>query len=426
MQSPRQQPNQVRLTDRRDFLRQSAVLAGAASALGAPWVIAEQRVRGANDRIGIGYIGTGGRAGAHIGIGLQLKAQGLCETVAVCDVYGPRVRAAAEKTGGKIYRNYHELLADPRVDVVCIATPDRHHAQQAIDAVRAGKDVYCEKPLTHWSQFDLAKRIDEEATKHKRIVQVGTQFVADDVYAQVRKLIADGIVGKILHVQAAFFRRGDWGERMDIPDPNAQPGPDLDWQQFLGDAPKVEYSVSRFFQWRMYWDYAGGPATDLLVHTFTPVFCMLGLDYPERVMGGGGTFEYSREVPDQCNILVDYAGGPSVVLMNSLSNHVGTKHVLRGTDGIIEFEAGDRSGPGVRIVPFSKNDKKEISLPWQGMGDTAKMWRNLLECVRTRQEPYCPVSLGLRVQTPLIMGILSHRENKVARFDKEKQEIVLV
>ena len=158
--------------------------------------------------------------------------------MAVCDVYAPRVEAAAKKTGGKVYRNYKELLADPRVDVVCIATPDRHHAPQAIDAIRAGKDVYCEKPLTHWSQMDLARQLGEEAEKHQRIVQVGTQYVADDAYAQVRKLIEEGIVGKIVHVQAGYFRRGDWGERMPIPDPNAKPGPDLDWEQFLGDAPQ--------------------------------------------------------------------------------------------------------------------------------------------------------------------------------------------
>ncbi len=192
--------------------------------------------------------------------------------------------------------------------------------------------MYCEKPLTHWSQMDLARQVGEEAKKHQRIVQVGTQYVADDAYAQVRKMIADGVVGKIVHVQAGYFRRGDWGERMPIPDPNAQPGPDLDWEQFLGDAPKVDFSVSRFFQWRLCWDYAGGPATDLLVHSFTPVFCLLGLDFPERVMGGGGNFQYNREVPDQCNIIADYAGGPTVVLMNSLSNFTPIDTILRGTE----------------------------------------------------------------------------------------------
>ncbi len=134
-----------------------------------------------------------------------MKAQGRCEPVAVCDIYGPRVQAAARKTGGKIYRDHRELLADPRVDVVCIATPDRHHAPMAIDAIRAGKDIYCEKPLTHWSQMDLARQVGEEAEKHKRIVQVGTQYVADDAYAKVRKLLKEGIIGKVVHVQARLL-----------------------------------------------------------------------------------------------------------------------------------------------------------------------------------------------------------------------------
>lgn len=411
-------------SSRRGFLKATAV-ATTTSVFRPMFTIAEESGKGANERIGVGFIGVGSRCQEHINIVNSLKSQGDCEPVAVCDTYAPRAQAAAEKTGGKIYRDFRELLADPRVDVVCIATPDRHHAHQAIEAVRAGKDVYCEKPLTHWSQFALARQLEDEAEKHKRIVQVGTQFVADDAYAVVRKLIADGMVGRIVHAQAGYFRNNDWGERMPIPDPNAQPGPDLDWGQFLGDAPKVDFSVSRFFQWRMYWDYAGGPATDLLVHTFTPIACILDLDFPERVLGGGGTFQYQREVPDQCNILIDYAGGPSVALMSSLSNHVGTKHILRGTDGVIEFHAGDRVSPGIRVVPFNRNERKEILIPWQGMGDTAKMWVNFLHCIKSREAPYCPVSLGMRVQTPLLMGVLSHHENKVVRFDKVKKEIIL-
>ena len=221
----------------------------------------------------------------------------------------------------------HEaLLADPRVDVVCIARPDRLHAPQTIDALKAGKDVYCEKPLTHWSQFELAKQIEATANETGGWSRSGTQHMADDNYPEIIRLIHEGIIGKPVHVECSYFRRGDWGERMPIPDPNAQPGPDLIWERFLGDAPKVDFSVSRFFQWRMYWDYAGGPATDLLVHTFTPVFCILELDFPERVLGGGGNFQYDREVPDQCNIIADYPGGPSVVMMNSLSNHIAGRH----------------------------------------------------------------------------------------------------
>ena len=413
-------------SNRRQFLGQGlAAGAAAAVALSPGTAASRERAPGANERIGIGFIGTGGRCRAHINIVNDFKKQGLVEPVAVCDVYGPRVQEAAKRTGGTIYRNHKELLADPRVDAVCIASPDRHHAPQAIDAVRAGKDVFVEKPLVHWSQYDLARQLAEETAKHKRIVQVGTQYMADDAYAKIRKLIEDGVVGKIVHVQVGFFRRGDWGERMRIPDPNAKPGPDLDWEQFLGDAPNVPFSVSRFFQWRLYWDYAGGPATDLLVHAFTPVFAVLNLDFPERVLGGGGTFQYNREVPDQCNILADYPGGPSVVMMNSLSNFTGIDTMLRGTDGIIIWkDISHRDSKGARIVPVGKNEK-ETFIPWSGKGDTSRLWANFFQCVKSRKQPYSPIDLAVRVQAPLNMGILSHRESKVARFDTQKQQIIL-
>jgi predicted dehydrogenase len=322
-----------------------------------------------------------------------------------------------------MYRTHDELLEDPNVDIVCIATPDRLHAPQAIDAVNSGKDVYCEKPLTHWAQFDLARKLEEAADKTGRIVQVGTQYMADENYGKVSQMIKEGIIGKPVHAQLGYFRRGDWGERMHIPDPNAKPGPDLDWKRFLGDAPFVEFSVSRFFQWRLYWDYAGGPATDLLVHTFTPVFCLLDLDYPERVLGGGGQFQYDREVPDQCNLIADYEGGPSIVMMNSLSNYTGIETKIRGTNGIVIL-----TDKGIRIVPIDPSTNKEtdeIFFAWNGMGSTEKLWRNLLDCVKTRQQPFSPIAAGVRVQAPLSMAILSHRESKVALFDRTQQRIVI-
>lgn len=412
-------------TDRRSFLKTAAATAGASFAVGQT-VLAEE-AKGANERLGVGFIGTGGRCQAHIRIINDFKKKGLAEPVAVCDVYGPRLRAASKATGdAKMYKAHEELLQDPKVDIVCIATPDRHHAPQAIDAVRAGKDVYCEKPLTHWAQFDLAKKLGEETAKHKRVVQVGTQYIADDNYSKVREMIGEGIIGKPMHVELSYFRRGDWGERMSIPDPKAKPGPDLDWKRFLGDAPQVPYSVSRFFQWRLFWDYAGGPSTDLLVHMFTPVFCLLGLDFPQRVLGGGGTFQYNREVPDQCNIIADYADGPSVVMMNSLSNHVSSDTKIRGTDGLITWKSlGSRDSKGIRIVPFGK-DKKEIFLPWAGMGDTSRLWANLIDCVKTRKQPYSSISSAIRVQAPLSMAIMGHRANKVAMFDQKTETVKLV
>ena len=356
---------------------------------------------------------------------MDLKAKGRCEPVAVCDVYGPRVQAAAQATGGKIYRDYKELLADPRVDVVCIATPDRHHAPMAIDAIRAGKDVYCEKPLTHWSQMHLARQLGEEAEKHKRIVQVGTQYVADDAYAQARKLLKDGIIGKLGSRSGRLFPPRRLGRADADSRSQRQARPRARLGAIFGDAPKRDFDVSRFFQWRLFWDYAGGPATDLLVHVFTPVFCLLELDYPERVMGGGGTFQYNREVPDQCNIIADYTGGPSIALTNSLSNFTGIDTIIRGTDGLIKFGDIEHPGKGIRIVPADKG-VKEVMIPWQGMGDTAKLWSNLLDCVHSRQKPYSPIDIAVRVQAPLNMAILSHREQsgQVQQADNGHRTVV--
>ena len=411
-------------TNRRSFLKTTAA-AGAATAavFPAPQLIA-QTAKGANDRIGVGFIGVGGRSGAHQGIVQNFQNQGITQPVAVCDVYRPRLEAASKRLGdAKMYDEHEQLLEDPNVDVVCIASPDAHHAPQAIDALNAKKDVYCEKPLTHWNQFELAKQIDAAAKKNECLVQVGTQYMADENYPAIRKMIEDGAIGKPVHAQCAYMRRGDWGERMHIPDPNAKPGPDLNWQRFLGDSPQVPFSVSRFFQWRLYWDYAGGPATDLLVHSYTPVFAILGLDFPQRVFGGGGTFQYNREVPDQCNIIADYEDGPSVVMMNSLSNYTGIETKIRGTNGIVVLD-----GKGIRIVPIDPKTGKEteeMRLEWNGMGDTAKLWRNLLECVKTRQQPFSPIAAAVRVQAPQSMGIIGERENKVVLFNAETESIEL-
>ena len=410
-----------RKVGRRAFLKGAGAMAAGAAALRPAFTIAAESAKGANDRPGVGFIGTGGRSGSHRKIVHALQTQGKAQAVAVCDIYAPRLRNAAKATGGKPYKRHQDLLADPNVDIVCIATPDRHHAPQAIDAVEAGKDVYVEKPLTHWLQFDLARQLAELAAKHKRIVQVGTQYMADPAYEQVRQLIGEGIIGKPVHAQAGYFRRGDWGERMNIPNPKATPGPDLDWDAFLGDAPKVPFTVSRFFQWRLYWDYAGGPPTDLLVHTYTPIFWMLGVEWPERCVGMGGKWQYDglREVPDTFNMVIDYPGGPSVVLMNTLSNPTGCQSYIRGTNGLLQFQ-----GKRIVITPHKARKPSHV-IESKGFGDTGKLWLNLLDCVRSRQRPLSPVDVGAKVQAPLNMSVLSYRQSKVARFDAKAQKIVL-
>ena len=250
-------------TPRRSFLRATAAVSAAAAAA------SQLRAAGANDRLGIGVIGCGGRGGSHMYAYAQLAQRGVnVRIAAVCDVYKPRLARAADAHKAAAYMRHEDLLADSGVDVVSIATPDHVHGAQTIDAVRAKKDVYCEKPFTHWRQFEVTKRAIAEVKKSGRVFQLGTQGMSDRAWHQAAALIKEGAIGKPIHAECGYFRVGDWGERgMPIDDPNARPGPDLNWEAFLGDSPKRPFDVSRFFRWRMYEDYAGGPVTDLNIMT---------------------------------------------------------------------------------------------------------------------------------------------------------------
>jgi len=415
--------------NRREFLRKSAGGAMAAALSAASL----SRALGANEKMGIGFIGCGGRGLAHVSYVKQLQQAGeAVEIVAVFDLYRPRMESAARAASAKACMDYRELLADERIDAVCIATPDHHHGYQVIDAVRAGKDVYCEKPITHWRQFELTKRMAAEVKKHKRIVQVGTQGMSDTAWHQAAQLVKEGAIGKPIHAECGYFRIGDWGERgMPIDDQNAKPGPDLNWDAFLGDSPKRPFDVSRFFRWRMYWDYAGGPSTDLFPHSLTPVVEILGVGFPETVVATGGKFRYEeREVPDTFNMLIDYPENVTIAVLGTQGNDFpatggrgspGRCPVIRGWDGTITFE-GDSIV--VRPQPGVQRPAREVRIE---RGESMlEHWRNFLNCCRTREKPWSPVEdLGYHVQTALQMGVLSLREKEVARFDREKEQIVL-
>lgn len=417
-----------RTIPRREFIRTSAQAATLA-AVAFPFV-SRGRVIGANDRIGVGFIGVGGRGSSHVATVQRLIQGGEnLQIVAVNDAFRYRLDEAAKPTGAKPYMKHRDLLADPKVDVVCIATPDRLHVPQAIDAIRAGKDVYCEKPMGHWSQFDLAREFCEETQKLKRIVQVGNQGNSSPAWGKVRELIQQGAIGTIQHVQAGYYRYGDWGERMPIPDPEAKPGPDLDWDAFLGDAPKVPFSVQRFFSWRKYLDYAGGPCTDLFPHVFTPLVSALGLKYPSRTVASGGIFKfttYDREVPDTFNMCLDYPEKTSVVLMCTLSNEYPTEPAIRGDEGTLTLQdAGAWEAGFASLTVHPRKGEKKV-VPGLKTEATPLHWKNFIHCVRTREKPVSDVEFGLKVQAAMCMAMEGYLKKKVATFDFEKQKIVLV
>ncbi len=415
--------------NRRQFISKSAQAAGAAAVASSFPFVSSGRVLGANDCIGVGFIGVGGRGTSHLGTVQKLIHGGEnIRIVAVCDAFRYRLNEAGKTNGAKTWFKHQELLADPAVDVVCIATPDRLHMPQAMDAIHAGKDVYCEKPMGHWSQFDLCRRFCEETQKLGRVVQVGNQGNSSPAWAKVRDLVQQGTIGRLQHVLAGYYRLGDWGERMPIPDPEAKPGVDLDWEGFLGDAPKVPFTVQRFFSWRKYLDYAGGPCTDLFPHVLTPMVSALGLSYPSLAVASGGIFKYTtydREVPDTFNMSVDYPEKASVVLVCTLANNYVTEPCIRGDNGALTLQnaGGWESGfDSMTVMPLKGEPRV---LPGLKTEATSLHWKNFLHCVRTREKPVSDVEFALKVQAALNMSMLALLNRKVALFDAAERRIVL-
>jgi len=413
---------------RRQFI-QSAAATAAAGVLSAAPLVARGRVLGANDQLGIGFIGVGGRGSSHVGTVQRLIRDGeKLKIVAVCDAYRYRLDEAAKATGAKGYFRCAELLADANVDAVCIATPDRLHVPQALAAIRAGKDVYCEKPMGHWSQFGQAKQFYETTLKLRRVVQVGNQGNSSSAWQKVRELVRQGAIGRVQLVSAGFYRAGDWGERMPIPDREVRPGPELDWEAFLGDAPKVPFTVDRFFSWRKYLDYAGGPCTDLFPHVFTPFVSALDLQFPSRAVASGGIFKYNtydREVPDTFNMCLDYPQKLSIVIPCSLANDYPPEAAIRGDEGTLTLQNPGEWNVGFDSVTLVPRKGQNQVFPARKMDTTPLHWLNFIHCIRTREKPVSDVQFGLHVQAALNMAMLSLLKEKVATFDLAKQDIVL-
>jgi predicted dehydrogenase len=409
----------VQSSNRRHFFY---TLGGAAAISAVP---SRAETKSSRDKpLAIGLVGCGGR-GKYLGRELLAVRTAGCplELKAVCDIYRPRLESAAAAFQAKAFSTAAEMLSDGGLDGVIIATPDRTHVPLALDAVRAGKDVYCEKPVSHWSQFDLLKEFVAEVRKRNSIVQVGAQWVSDPIWSEAATQIKQGAIGKVVHAQTGYFRHGDEGERgMPIEDPNAQPGRGLDWGAFQGDGKTREFTVSRFFQWRMYLDYAGGPIMDLYPHPLTRLLKALSVGMPRRVVAVGGRFLYDggRDVPDTADVLIEYPDGPDVSVLGTLGNSEGLDTIIRGSQGTVTF---DKSF-GMTFAPMP--DGKGAALTLNSQEYVQNHLRDWLECIRTRQAPKCDIELAYIVQVPLIMAMRSLLESRVAIWDSSKEEIRLV
>jgi predicted dehydrogenase len=430
-------------TTRREFIRQvgAVAAAGAVASTGErpaaqTTMAAKGRVIGANDRINVGFIGCGGRMNTHIRRVMERnKERGDVQAVAVNDIWDKRKQRAREATGVEersVYHDYREICARPDVDVVVIASPDHWHHPQAMEALRQGKDVYLEKPMTY--TVDEAREVADAVKATGRVLQVGSQYTSMDHFWKAKKAIADGLIGEVMWASGGFGRnrnqRGEWNYAID-PDATEKT---LDWKAFIGPAPKRAFDPERYFRWRKYWDYSGGIATDLFYHTVSPLLLTIGGEFPLRVTSSGGIYrQKDREVPDTFFMNVDYPEW-TMQLACSVGSGVGAPLVVHGSQATIFLAQNSESltNTQIEIVPdqeyreeFAKKTGKEalkIDVQPVPRGGHPHM-DNFLECVRSRQEPNLPARLGYQAMAAIGMGVQAYRQSEVLFFDRRKEKV---
>lgn len=379
-------------------------------------------IQGANERLRIGVIGCGGMAGVHMGILVKNRQRDNIEILRVCDIYTPRLEKAAQLTGGKPERNYHEVLGNKDIDYVLIATPEHWHAQMALDALDAGKHVYVEKPMTH--KVDEAKKLIAKLKQKPNLkLQVGVQGMSDNSYESAYEYVKNGSLGKVVVAQIDYSRNHTddyWAYEIDK---DAKPGHDLDWKAWLGPAPKRDWDPNRYFRWRWFWDYSGGIATDLFIHRATRLIKALNLDFPEFCVATGGKWEFAQskaEVPDTFNAQADYAGGPTMLLVSSMANSRPVEHVLRGHRATLMF-----TRTGFSIIPereFAK-EMKPVEFKKTGAESVDPHHVNLQNAIRKNEALRCDADLGYRAMVVCKMAVESFRKRQYTRWDAAGQQI---
>jgi predicted dehydrogenase len=368
------------------------------------------RILGANERIRIGAIGTGGRGQYLLS---QLKLAEGNDIVACCDVYEPRRLEAKLKYGmadTRDYLDYREVLERKDIDAVVIGAPDHWHVPLTISAVAAGKDVYCEKPVTH--AIDEGPPLLAAVKESKRVVQIGLQQRSWEHFAQARQEIADGRLGQVTLIRTYWYQNH-------IPSMGTTPRFDmtkLDWKRFLGTAADRPFDPDQFGNWRWYWDFGGGAMTDLFVHWVDVAHWIMGSDSPRRATATGmKAVLVQRQTPDTMSAALAYPGNVIVEFDSALLGYIeGGGLMIRGTKAAMRLWRGGFAVYG-EVGRYSENPEPsnpvlEVRSKQDG---TLPHMKNFLECVRSRAVPNASVEIGVAAARAGHVANLAMRGNGV-------------
>jgi predicted dehydrogenase len=430
-------------TTRRDFLGRTVAATAAVPLLGAlagEELLADPRplphaARRAplrpDDPVRIGIIGTGGMGTSHLESFVKAHQEGRAnvQAVALADVCQPRLEAARQKAEAvqgagtvQAYGQYRDLLARDDLHGVLIASPEHWHLTMAEDAVKAGKDVYVEKPMTF--RLKEALRLwDVQRANPDVIINVGTQYVMTPSYTAAKDLIAAGAIGKPVWSQTSYCRNSKDGEWLYYAiDPAWRPGVNLDWDAWCGPSGKAPWNPEVYARWRRYRRYSTGIIGDLLVHRISPLLMAVNAGWPVRVIASGGHYvDKAMENHDQVNLTIEFEGEHTMIVAGSTANEVGLETLIRGHKG--NLYVGGRNAV-LRPERLYADEVEERTIVGADHGDDQDaLRRRWLDCIRTREAPPSPVELGARVMVIVDLAARSMWEGAAFGYDPARRRV---
>jgi predicted dehydrogenase len=393
--------------NRRDFLKCSS--AGAAALSAGAWPLRAQG--SANERLGIGMIGAGGRGADLMAQLLALAENRNLQIAAICDVWQKNLQAAAAKVKARTGREprqlarFGDLLALKEVDAVVIATPDFSHAPILIAALNAGKDAYVEKPMT--IDIPSANQALDLARAKERVVQVGTQYRSDGHYLGAAKLLASGVLGKLSRVSVAMnFNQPRWAR------PYADClAADVDWEAYLLHLPKRPFDAKLLRRWHLFRECTNGLSGLWMSHYADAVHFLTGAKYPASAVALGGIYVWhdGREHTDTFHALLDYPEGFLFNWGMGLGNSAGTHFTVHGTKGTMDLQAWT-------ISPAGGVDTTVQAGPIEPVAGPAHM-DNWVSCLRTRQRPNADIQFGHQHAVATVMAATALQTGQRQRYD---------
>ena len=390
-------------------------------ATGLAGTLAGTNVLSANDRIRFGVIGAGAR-GTEL-----LRDAAACpntECVGVADIYSRRLEEARTiAPAARQHTDYRQLLEDPAVDAIFIATPPHLHAEQFNAALDAGKHIYVEKTMAF--TVDQAKQMRDafQRAAGQRVVQIGHQFTSSGHVADATRFLQPDLMGKVTFIQARMYRNTPHGKpqwaRPVYPDMTPE---NIHWQGFLGESADQPFDAHRFVNWRYFWDYSGGSVYENMSHQVAFWYKTMGLRIPRAVTMTGGIYLWKdgREVPDTMSVAMQHEEELLFTWDSGFGNErLSVTEDVLGTAGTIS-----RTPQTIRYAPEKKNRPDGNEMAGVTRTDPKAHVQNFLDAVRGGRETNCPFELGYRVAIACRMAVESYRQQRTVRWDAVREEIV--